>query len=159
MLEITRISRFKPRYEVRDRQGGASRWLGRRFREGLEAEIDGRRVELRREGRRRFVLAADDEVLARAERSGRRWTVSAEASTYELGRRKAWRSGMELRQGGEVVGRIERVRAPRRTVACELPEELPAHVRAFIGFVVIAIWNREAASSGGAAGAIAAGSH
>jgi hypothetical protein len=53
---------------------------------------------------------------------------------------------MELRRGGTVCGSIRR--AARRGVLCDLPAELSPAVQTFIGFVVIALWNRAAASSG-----------
>jgi hypothetical protein len=49
---------------------------------------------------------------------------------------------------------IKRGTAPRGRIVCELPGELSPAMQAFIGFLVITLWNRAAASSG--AGAVAA---
>ena len=55
---------------------------------------------------------------------------------------------MELCHGAIVVGSIRKGRAPRGRVLCELPVELSPAYQAFIGFVVLMLWNRAAASSG-----------
>jgi hypothetical protein len=151
MLEIERLSIFKPRYLVRDGRGHVSLWHGAALREGATADIDGQRYELRREGRKRFVLSVAEMVVAVAERAGQHWTVSTDGESYVLRRRSTWRSTIELRSGDEVVGSVRRVASPRGKVMCELPDDLPLAVQAFIGFVVMAIWRRAAASAGGAA--------
>jgi hypothetical protein len=56
---------------------------------------------------------------------------------------------MELRRGEVAVGSIRKGPA-RGQVLCDLPGELSPADQAFIGFVVVALWNRAAASSGSA---------
>ena len=62
---------------------------------------------------------------------------------------------MDLRSGSITIGSIQKGRAPRGRVLCELPAELSPAVQTFIGFVVLLLWNRAASSSGAAA--VAAG--
>jgi hypothetical protein len=122
----------------------------------MAGEIDGNTFELRRDGRRRFTLVSSGAALASAEAARRTpWTITVDGSAYELRRRRWWRSEMELRCGGTTVGSIRRGRAPRGQVLCDLPAELSPAVQAFVGFVVLALWNRAAA--GAEAGAVAAG--
>ncbi|MBV9336646.1 MAG: hypothetical protein JO243_12210 [Solirubrobacterales bacterium] len=82
--------------------------------------------------------------------------VLVQGSTYELRRQSAWRSAMDLRSDAITIGSIRKGRAGRERVLCELPAELPPPVQAFIGFVVLLLWNR-AASSSGAAAVVASG--
>lgn len=125
--------------------------MRRRFAETMTGEIDGNPLELRRQGRRRFTLVSSETVLATAEAPRRTyWTITADGSSYQLRRRSRWRSDMELRRAGIAVGSIRKGRTPRGQVLCDLPAELSPAVQAFIGFVVLALWNRAAASSGSA---------
>jgi hypothetical protein len=154
MVKIRRQRMFSPRYAVWDEHGRGSIWTGRLGREGATTEIDGERYEMRREGRKRFVLVAGQHELAAAERDGRNWTVAVGGETYDLHRPSMWRSRFELRTPEGPAGSVRR---ERLTVLCDLPTEFPVAVQAFIGFVAMALWNREAAAAGGAsAGATAA---
>jgi hypothetical protein len=153
MVKIRRQRMFRPRYAVWDENGQMSTWCGRLGREGASADIDGERYEVRRDGRRRFLLTAGGRELAAADRSGRTWKVTVGGSEYELRRPSIWRSRMELRGPGGAVGSVYR---ERRTVMCDVPAHMSTPERAFVGFVVMALWNREAAAAGGAsAGATA----
>jgi hypothetical protein len=148
VLEIERLSWGQPRYAVRDNDGHGGVWMRRRFRETMTGEIDGEPYELRRDGRRRFTLVSRGTELARAQAARRgQWTVLVEGSTYELRRRSAWRSTMDLRRGPTTVGSIRKGGKPRGRVLCELPAELSPAAQAFIGFVVLLLWNRAASSS------------
>lgn len=149
MLEIERVSWRTPLYSVRDADGHGGVWTRRRFAEGMTGEIDGHPYQLQRDGRRRFTLVGSDAVLATAAAAGRgRWTISVGGADYELRRRSQWRSDMDLCRDGRLVGSITKGRPRGRRVLCELPAELPPQVQAFIGFVVLVLWNRAAASSG-----------
>lgn len=151
MLVIERVSWRQPGYVVRDDAGPSGRWRRLRFAESMTGEIDGDPFELLRDGRKRFTLVSSDTVLATAEApKGAPWTITADGSKYQLRRRSRWRSDMELRRDGTAVGSIRKGRALRGQVLCDLPAELPAAVQGFVGFVVLALWNRAAASSGSA---------
>jgi hypothetical protein len=148
VLVIERDSWRRPVYTVRDDAGHTGRWTRRRFGEAMTGEIDGKPLELRRDGRRRFTLVGSGTVLATAQaptRSG--WTITTDGSEYQLRRASRWRSDMELRRGEIPVGSIRKGRG-RRQALCDLPAELSPAAQAFIGFVVLALWNRAAASSG-----------
>lgn len=154
VLTIERVSWREPRYLVRDEDGRGGVWLRRRFREMMTGEIDGEPYELRPDGRKRFTLVRLGTELATAEAKRRgSWTIVVGSSTYELQRRSTWRSAMDLRSGTITIGSIRKGRAPRGQVLCELPAELPPAVQAFIGFVVLLLWNRAASSSGAAVAA------
>jgi hypothetical protein len=67
---------------------------------------------------------------------------------------------MELRGADTTHGRVKRARRPRRVV-CDLSDDLPGETQAFVGFVVMALWDRQAAIAGATAsggGAVAPGS-
>jgi hypothetical protein len=84
-----------------------------------------------------------------------RWTVTSAGLSYELRRKSRWRSAMELVGSQGAVGSIRR--EARRELLCELPAEVSPAAQAFVGFVVLTLWDREAASSGAdGAGAVAA---
>jgi hypothetical protein len=149
VLVIQRVSWRQPRYTVSDDDGHHGLWTRRLFREAMAGDLDGSRFELRRDGRSHFTLVGSGTVLATAEATARgRWTISVDGSAYELGRASRWRSAMELRRDEIAVGSIRKGR--RGQVLCDLPAEFPPAVQAFIGFVVVALWNRAAASSGSA---------
>jgi hypothetical protein len=144
VVQIRRTGFFKPRYAATDSLGVVTLWQGRFGREGAGAEIDGQHYVVRRDGRRRFVLEAGGRELVSAERGKRQWKVSTDGADYTFAKRSAWRSTFELRQAGIAVGTISR---KRRTVTCELPDDLPSSVQAFLGFVAMALWSREAAAA------------
>jgi hypothetical protein len=155
VLEIERVSWRKPCYTVRDSDGHGGGWIRRRFRETLAGDIDGEPYELRREGSRRFALVSHGTEVAGAEAGRRgRWTVVVAGASYELRRRSKWGSAMDLVSGSSTVGSIRKGKAPRGRVVCELPSELSPAIQAFIGFVVLLLWDRAAASSGAAAAAV-----
>lgn len=153
MLEIRRLSWLTPRYAVRDDRGHGVTWVRRRFKETITGELDGQPYEIRRDGRRRFYLIQAGVVLATADAAKRgRWAISVGNSAYELRRKSAWRSEMELRAHQTAVGSVRK--GPRGQVLCELPPELSSAAQAFIGFLVVTLWSRGAASSGASAAAI-----
>lgn len=143
MVQIRKTKVFSSRYAVTDSLGSVSEWTGRFGREGASAEIDGRRYVVRRDGRKRFALEADGTELAAVERDGRSWKLSTDGAEYGFAKRSAWRSTFELRSNGIAVGTVSR---KRRNVICELPDDVPATVQAFVGFVAMALWGREAAA-------------
>jgi len=120
----------------------------------MTGELDGQSYELGRDGRRHFFLMQAGVVIAAAN-AGRRgsWTISVGDSGYELRRKSAWRSEMELCAHQTAVGSIRK--GPRGKVVCELPPELSSAGQAFIGFLVMTLWSRAAASSGASAAAVA----
>ena len=156
MLEIERVSWRRPSYVVSDNGAHVGMWTRLRFKETVTGKIDGEFYELRRDGRRRFILVSQGVELARAEAARRgRWAIRVDDATYDLRRESPCRSGMDLYQGESTVGTVRRGRAPRGRALCDLPGEMSPPVRAFIGFLVLLLWDRAASSSGAAA--VAAG--
>ena len=151
MVQIRRTKFWKPRYAVTDANGAVAEWSGRFGREGAKAEADGVQYVVRKDGRKRFVLEAGGSELAAADRlkrSERSWRVSTGGAEYELARASMWRSKFELRLAGQALGEISR---KRRNTICDLPDDLPVPVQAFLGFIAMALWDREAAASSGGA--------
>jgi hypothetical protein len=159
MVEIQRISALLPRYEVRDGGGLVTPWEGRANRKGITGEVDGLAMAIRSDGRQRFVLSVGGAEVAAAQRSGRRWSLTAGPDALELHKPSIWRSAMELRRAdGTSAGTIRKVRGTRGLVRCEIDESLPAVVQAFAGFVAITVWAREAdAAAGGTVAATGGG--
>jgi hypothetical protein len=151
VLEIERLSWLRLRYAVRDDRGHSGTWVRRRFKEAMTGEVDGEVYELQRDNRKHFALVQSGCALVTADAGRRgRWTISAGDSVYELRRKSAWRSAMELRSGERRIGWIRKGKAPRGKVLCELPPELSPVAQVFVGFVALTLWNRAAASSGAA---------
>src|SRR5215211_4570203 len=126
MLEVERVSWLKRQYTVRDDAGHAGTWTRPRFRERMAGDVDGKHYELRPDGRRRLSLVQAGAEVASADAATRgRWTISAGERTYELGHKSAWRSELELRSGGRVVGSIRRAKGGRLKLLCDLPGDLP----------------------------------
>jgi hypothetical protein len=149
---IERTSWRTPRYTVRDEAGHSGLCVRRRFAEAVTGEIDGNPFQVRRDARRRFTLVSSDTIVATAEAARRgQWTIATDGVAYQLRRRSRWRSDMELCRGSTPVGSIRKGRAPRGQVLCDLPAELSPAAQAFVGFLVLALWNRAAAGSGSAA--------
>jgi hypothetical protein len=123
-----------------------------RFKEAMTGELDGQEYEFGRTGRKHFFLMRARRVLATADGAARgRWTIAVGDAAYELRRARGRRSAMELRRGEAAIGSIRKGKALRCRVVCELPSELSPAEQTFIGFVVLTLWNRSAASSGTAA--------
>jgi hypothetical protein len=120
----------------------------------MTGELDGQSYELGRDGRRHFFLMQAGVKVATAI-AGRRghWLISVGDSAYELRRKSAWRSEMELRVHKTAVGSIRK--GPRGQVLCEVLPELSPASQAFIGFLVVTLWRRTAASSGAGVAAVA----
>jgi hypothetical protein len=155
MVQIRSTKPFKTVYAVTDSQGFVTEWRGRFGREGVQGVIDGETHSVRKDGGKRFVFEAGDRELASAQqagRAGRTWNVQVGDEAYELTRASWWRSSFELRRAGNALGTISR---KRRNTLIELPDELSTSVQAFLGFLAMAIWNREAAAA--TAGSTAAG--
>ena len=153
VVRIRKIKLFKPWYAVTDSQDFVSEWRGRVGREGASGIVDGETCVFRRDGRKRFVLEAGARELAsveRAGRSGRTWTLKVADRQYEFVRPSMWRSSFELRGDGSALGTVSR---KRRNTICDLPDDLPTSAQAFLGFVAMALWNRDAAAS--SAGSVA----
>lgn len=155
MLRIVRDGRRTPRYTVSTDDGHCGTWVRRRFREDMAGECGGNHYELRREGRRRFTLVGAGAELASAEVTRRRrWAISfgGDGGGYELRRKSAWRSEMELvRDQSIVVGSIKKGRGRPRTTVCDLPAVLSPVEQTFIGLLVLILWERAAAASGAVA--------
>jgi hypothetical protein len=157
VLEIERQGLLSRRYVVRDDRGHTGTWVRRRFREAISGELDGLEYEFARHGRRQFALLASGSTVATADAAKRgRWVISAGASVYELRRKSAWRGERQLLKDRAVVGTI---RKERRRAVGELPAELAPSLQAFVVLVVLTLWQRDTASSSGAAGAVVATGH
>ncbi len=123
----------------------------------MAGDLDGQPYELGRDGRRRFFLMQAGVVVATATAGRRgRWAIAVGDLSYELRRRSAWRSEMELCAHQTAVGSVRK--GPQGKIVCQLPPDVSPAAQAFIGFLVVTLWSRAAASSGASAGAVAGSS-
>jgi hypothetical protein len=153
VLEIERHGWLSSRYVVRDDRGHTGTWVRRHFTEAMSGDVDGRPYEFARRGRQHFVLLESGNAIATAAAAKRgRWLISADGAVYELCRKSAWRSERQLLRDGSVVGSIRRAR-PK--VLADLPADLAPIVQAFVGLVVVTLWQRDATNAG-VAGSVAA---
>ena len=123
-------------------------------KERSEAVIDGHSVDMYREGTfsGAFILAANGSEIACAVKPSF-WTSTFEVSfgnvTFELAKRGTFKSAFELRLEGTVVGSIERESIWKRTARANLPDDWPNALKVFILWLVLVIWQREAAAASG----------
>lgn len=143
---------FTREYDVTTDGGPVTVLTGGR-RESCVFDLDGVEHRITREARRRFVLHGPAGRLAVAEmESGRRWRVSAQTGNVQLVRPSLWRSTWELHQRGSARGTFRPEGAFRRTVVAQLPTDLPLPVALFAFYVVLMIYQRQAAAAAAGSG-------
>lgn len=124
------------------------------WRERGTLSIEGRKYRVYREGvfGGDFVLEHEGEAIARAVKPSafrREFVVTHAGREYTLGAVSAFRRAFVLRAGDETHGTIAPDGLFRRTSTIDLPATLPMPVRAFLVWLAILIWKRDAASAGG----------
>jgi hypothetical protein len=154
VLTIDRVRSIKPRFIVRDDGGTRGTWAKEKlFKSTLAGDLDGERYSFRDDGPKRFVFAQSDLIIASADRGKQgSWTLNADDWSGELRPASAWRSAMEVRSEGEVLGTIQKGKRLKHLVVCDLPATLPTGVQAFIAFLALTIWNSGGAEPGLAGG-------
>ena len=120
--------------------------LGRR----VVLEVGERRYEMRRRvGFGRFELWDGGEIVAWARRESlfrRAYVVTYEGGALTLASSSWLGRAFELREGGATIGSIALGRFPTRRARVDLPERLPAHVRALLVALAVLQWRAMARS-------------
>ena len=122
------------------------------WREGAELELDGESFTLAKESAfsRRFSLRRGDRLVARAEMPSRwrsRFEIEIGRDRYVLEKASVFRRGFLVRREDEVVGSIEPRGMLTRKSDIDLPDDWPLAVRLFVFWLVVVIWNRQAAAA------------
>jgi len=166
-----RVAEHAPRYRLR---AEPVRWLGWEYRvHDGDAEIarldlarlrgrarfasNGVEYEVAREGllAGRYVLRANGRVIARTERASLVPNITAViAEDRQLALRMSARLRLKFRvlHGDREIGRIHKPQPFRRTLALELTEPLPPHLRLFLLTVALFILRSRARAAGSAGG-------
>jgi hypothetical protein len=155
MLRARRRGFFRREYEVYSDDAQVTVLTGAR-REGCEFTLPDAGYRVERDGRKRFVLTGPNGRVAAADRqSGREWTIQTAGGNLTLAKPSIWRSGWEIR--GTTTGEIRQDGWFSRTYAADVPPDVPLPVAVFVLYVVLVIFERQAAASSAAAGGAAAG--
>ena len=147
MLRAQRRGVFKREYEIHSAGQLVTELTGTR-REGCEFSLSGTGYRIERDGRKRFLLHGPDGRVAVADRqSGRKWAVQAASGNLSLVKPSVWRSGWEVQRGGVSRGDIRHEGVFKRTYAADVPEDVPLPVAVFTLYVVLVIFERQAAAA------------
>lgn len=143
---------FRREYELESDGGPVTTVTGAR-REGCEFTLDGGAYRVERDSRKRFMLHGPGGRVATAERMTRReWAVRAESGNVKLVKPSMWRSGWEVHQRGSARGTIRHEGLFSRSVAAQLPSDVPMPVRVFALYVVLVTYEREANAAAASSG-------
>ena len=97
-----------------------------------------------------FLLKMGDEVFIKAEKPSafrNQFELTIHGDAYLLKRVSVWKREYVLEKDGEIIGNIRPTGALSRKSEIDLPEDWPVVVQIFIFWLVLIIWNREAAAS------------
>ena len=97
-----------------------------------------------------FVLEFDGAVVARAHKPSawtRRLVLDFGGAQFELKPRSAFTRGFQLLKGEQLVGTLLPANVLTRKINVELPEELPLQIRAFIVWLTVLLWKRDASAA------------
>jgi hypothetical protein len=134
--------------------------VGRRMGGGATITIGGKSYAVAREGvmSGAYYLEADGNRIARAERTSAfkgSFTLQAGGRTYLLSPASVFGRAFVLTENAVKVGSIARNGFFSRMSTAELPDDLALEVRAFLIWLVIAMWQRQVMA--GMVGGILAG--
>jgi hypothetical protein len=94
-----------------------------------------------------YVLESNGTVVARAHKPSawtRRLVIEFDGAQYELKPHSAITRGFKLHKGERVVGTLSPASFLNRKINVELPEDLPLLIRAFVVWLTILLWKRDA---------------
>lgn len=147
MLRARRRGFLRSHYDITADDAPLTVFTGER-REGCAFELSGAEYRIEREARRRFVLLGPEGRLAVAEQeTGRKWRVTAQSGNLQLVRPSIWRSAWEVHQRGSAQGTIRGEGFWGRTVAADIPADVPRPVALFTLYVMLMIFARAAAAA------------
>lgn len=123
------------------------------LREAGTLSVADRSYSMEREGRLSgdFILKdGAGTVIVRANKPSiwkNRYVVTFGNLKFELAKTSAWKQGFSLLWNGDSLGTIHRPRWYSREAEIALPDSLPLEVRAFVFWLVMVQWNREAGAA------------
>ena len=122
------------------------------FKEAADLIIEGETYRFEREKMLKgaFLLKMGDEVFIKAEKPSafrNQFELTIHGDAYLLKRVSVWKREYVLEKDGEIIGNIRPTGAFSRKSEIDLPENWPVVVQIFIFWLVLIIWNREAAAS------------
>ena len=122
-------------------------WL----REGGRFSYDAREYRLAQEGfwSGDFLLATDQEVLARAAKSAfvRRFVVQTGEREFILEPASLFTRSFRLVENGLIVGYVLPNHRFTRACTLEFPDDLPVPVQVFLFWLVVLLWRRAASAA------------
>jgi hypothetical protein len=152
MLRARRRGIFKREYDILFDGEQVTSLVGRR-RESCDFSLGGNGYRIERVDRRRFRLLGPTGQEATAERqTSREWRIHAGTGNLTLTKPSLWRSGWEIHQRGTTRGEIHHDGAFKRTFSAGVPTDVPLPVGVFTLYVVLVIFERQAAAAAAAAG-------
>jgi hypothetical protein len=98
-----------------------------------------------------FVLESNGAVVARAYKPSawtRRLVIEVGGVQFELKPLSAFTRGFRLLQGEKTIGTLSAARMWNRKMNVELPEDIPLLTRAFVVWLAVLLWRRDAAAAG-----------
>lgn len=147
MLRARRRGVFKRVYDVDSGGEPVTELTGVR-REGCTFSLGGDEYRIERVDRRTFRLSGADGRIASAEReTGRAWAVRAGSGNLKLVKPSIWRSHWEVHQRGVARGEIRQDGWFKRTVSADVPPDVPPPVAVLTLYVVLVIFERQAAAA------------
>jgi hypothetical protein len=94
-----------------------------------------------------FVLESNGTVAARAHKPSawtRRLVIEVDGAQFELRPRSAFTRGFQLFKGERIVGNLSPASWLNRKLDVELPEDLPLLIKAFVVWLTVLLWKRDA---------------
>ncbi len=97
-----------------------------------------------------FVLESNGTVVARANKPSawtRRFVLEFGGTQFELKPQSAFTRGYKLINGERIVGTLSPASFLSRKINVELPEDLPIQIRAFVVWLTVLLWRRDASAA------------
>jgi hypothetical protein len=97
-----------------------------------------------------FVIERGGQVLARATKPSafrNAFIVSYNEKLYTLRKKSSWRRAFVLLDDGRQIGSVSPDRVWTREATADLPRDWPMPIKAFVIWLVIVLWKRDAQSS------------
>ncbi len=97
-----------------------------------------------------FLLESNGTVVARAHKPSawtRRLVLDFGGAQFELKPRSAFTRGFHLLKDERIVGTLLPASFLTRKINVELPEDLPLQIRAFIVWLTVMLWKRDASAA------------
>jgi hypothetical protein len=97
-----------------------------------------------------FVLESNGAVVARAHKPSawtRRMVLEFGGTLLELKPQSAFTRGFQLLNGDKIIGSLSPSSFLNRKINVELPEDLPLQIRAFVVWLTVLLWKRDASAA------------